>query len=331
MSWILFLSLLLMPATAIACHGFARWMRKQSLGQQIRDAGPQSHATKAGTPTMGGIVILLCWVSIVLILGAVKGWPSYGGFVLVAGLGFGGLGFVDDILSLRRKHSTGLTGMQKLLIGSILSIGLFFLFREQILVPQQIPFMGSRVALPWVGAFLLSWILFISTTNSSNLTDGLDGLAGGVSLLVLGGFVAAFPSEGNLMLILPLMGALIGFLWLNAYPASLFLGDVGSFAIGGIIGALALANGTAFLLPIFAGVFVLEAVSVILQVGILRLTGKRLFKMSPLHHHFEATPTHGRPYWLPSFEWPESKVTARFMMVQLGFVVLAVWASKPYG
>ncbi len=129
------------------------------------------------------------------------------------------------------------------------------------------------------------------------------------------------------MLILPLIGALAGFLWLNAHPASLFLGDVGSFALGGVIGALALANGAALLLPILAGVFVLEAVSVILQVGILRLTGKRLFKMSPLHHHFENSSNRGATHWLPAFEWPESKVTTRFMLLQAGFVVLAIWAA----
>ncbi|MCK5586581.1 phospho-N-acetylmuramoyl-pentapeptide-transferase [Candidatus Bipolaricaulota bacterium] len=328
MSWILLLSLLLIPITAAACHGFARWMRNRSLGQQIRDVGPQSHATKAGTPTMGGFVVLLCWASFVVFLGIKQGWPSYGGFVLASGLAFGGLGFADDVISLRRRHSTGLTGVQKILLGSLLSIGLFFLFKGQILVPQQIPFSGSWISLPPIAGFFITWILFVSSTNSANLTDGLDGLAGGISLLVLGGFVAAFSSEGNLMLILPLIGTLAGFLWLNTHPASLFLGDVGSFALGGIIGALALANGAAFLLPIFAGVFVLEAVSVILQIGILRLTGKRIFKMSPFHHHFEASPNRGRAHWLPAFEWPESKVTARFMVLQLGFVILAIWAAR---
>lgn len=277
---------------------------------------------------MGGVVVLLCWAGLVILFGIQQGWPSYGGFVLASGLAFGGLGLVDDVISLRRRHSTGLTGMQKILLGSLISIGLFFLFKEQILIPQRIPFSGSQIALPPIIGFFVTWILFVSSTNSANLTDGLDGLAGGISLLVLGGFIAAFPSEGNLMLVLPLISALAGFLWLNAHPASLFLGDVGSFALGGIIGALALANGAAFLLPILAGVFVLEAASVILQVGILRLTGKRVFKMSPFHHHFEMSPNRGRKHWLPAFEWPESKVTARFMVLQLGFVILAIWAAR---
>ena len=306
-------------------------MSNRSLGQQIRNAGPLSHAVKAGTPTMGGIVVLLCWFCIVLFLGIVKGWPPYGSFVLSAGLGFGGLGFADDVISLRRKHSTGLTGGQKILLGSLLSIGLFLAFRDQIMIPQQIPFSGSQLVLPPIAGLFLTWLLFAASTNSANLTDGLDGLAGGVSILIVGGLLAAFPSAANAVLILPLIGSLAGFLWLNTYPASLFLGDVGSFALGGIIGSLALANGAAFLLPILAGIFVLESLSVILQVGILRLTGKRLFRMSPFHHHFEATPDRGRTHWLPSFEWPESKVTARFMMIQLGFVFLAIWAARFHG
>lgn len=279
---------------------------------------------------MGGIVVALCWASIVIVLAIVNGWPSHGGFVLVSGLGFGGLGLADDVISLRRKHSTGLSGVQKILLGSLLSIGLFFLFKEQILIPQRIPFSTTAIALSPIVGFFLTWILLVASTNSANLTDGLDGLAGGVSILVLSGLLIAFPAEGNALLILPLIAALAGFLWLNVHPASLFLGDVGSFALGGVIGALALANGASFLLPILAGVFVLEAASVILQVGTLRLTGKRLFKMSPFHHHFEASPNRGRTHWLPAFEWPESKVTATFMMIQLGFVLLAIWAARIY-
>ncbi|MFC2079076.1 phospho-N-acetylmuramoyl-pentapeptide-transferase [Candidatus Bipolaricaulota bacterium] len=302
-------------------------MRARSLGQQIRDVGPQSHAAKAGTPTMGGVIVLLCWAASVTIMGLVMGWPTHAGFVLAAGLGFGGLGLADDVLSIRKKHSTGLRAAQKIVLGSALSIGLFIIFRHQILAPQQIPFTSIQIALPWVAGFFLTWVLFLASTNSVNLADGLDGLAGGLSILVLGGILVAFPDMGNLMLILPLVGALAGFLWLNAHPAALFQGDVGSFALGGIIGALALANGAAFLLPILAGVFVLEAASVILQVGILRLTGKRLFKMSPLHHHFERSPTRRVSHWLPAFEWPESKVTARFLLLQVGFGILAIWAA----
>ncbi|MCK5584760.1 phospho-N-acetylmuramoyl-pentapeptide-transferase [Candidatus Bipolaricaulota bacterium] len=330
MTWILLSGILLIPLTAISCFGFSRWMRARLLGQQIRDVGPQSHASKAGTPTMGGIIVLLLWASTVIIFGITTGWSSTSGFVLASGLGFGGLGLADDVLSIRNKHSIGLTAVQKIALGSAISIGLFSIFRDQVVVPQQVPFANIRISLPWIAAFFLSWVLFLASTNSANLTDGLDGLAGGVSILVLGGFLVMYPSTENLILILPLIGALAGFLWLNAHPASLFLGDVGSFALGGVVGALALANGAAFLLPILAGVFVLEAASVILQVGILRLTGKRLFKMSPLHHHFENSPNRGATHWLPAFEWPESKVTARFLLLQAGFVILAIWAAGIY-
>jgi len=142
---------------------------------------------------MGGIIVLLCWASILLLLGIVKGWPSYGGFILASGLGFGGLGLADDVLSIRRKHSTGLTGVQKLLLGSLLSIGLFVFFKDQILVPQQIPFSASQIALPWIGGLFLTWLLLVASTNSANLTDGLDGLASGVSILVLGGLLGWIP------------------------------------------------------------------------------------------------------------------------------------------
>jgi len=328
--WILLSSILLMPLTAVGCFGFVRWMRVRSLGQQIRDIGPQSHTSKAGTPTMGGTIVIPLWALAVIILGITRGWSSTNGFVLAAGLGFGALGLTDDVLSICKKHSTGLTAAQKIVLGSAISIGLFFIFRDQILVSQQVPFANLRIALPWIAGFFLNWVLFLASTNSANLTDGLDGLVGGVSVLVLSGFLVMFPSMDNLMLILPLIGALAGFLWLNAHPASLFLGDVGSFALGGVIGSLALVNGAALLLPILAGVFVLEAVSVILQVVVLRLTGKRLFKMSPLHHHFEYSPNRGVAHWLPAFEWPEPRITARLMLLQIGFVFLAIWAARIY-
>jgi len=320
----LVLSLCLIPVSAVGCYAFSRWMRARAFGQQIRTQGPQSHAPKAGTPTMGGTVVLGLWSLAVLVSGVRCGWPEHTGFVLASGLGFGLLGLADDFLSLRRRHSTGLTGPQKLALGSALAVGLSFAFRGDLTVPQAVPFSALRLVIPWGGALFLSWVLLVSVTNTANLTDGLDGLAGGVYCLVLGGLLWMVPSPGNATLILPLIAALSGFLWMNAHPASLFLGDVGSFGIGGIIGALALANGLAFLLPLLAGVFVLEAVSVILQVGLRRLTGRRPFKMAPLHHHFEDSG--GGAHWLPSAMWAEPKVTARFLVLQGAFVLLALWA-----
>lgn len=330
MSRILLSSVLLFPLSALACFAFSHWMRKRAIGQQIRDVGPQSHAVKAGTPTMGGILILIAWGAAILILGRFQGWPSYGSFVLISGFAFGALGLADDLLSIRKKTSTGLSGWQKIILGSIVAIALFLAFQHVILIPQRIPFSGHPIALPWLAGFALTWVLFVSSTNSANLTDGLDGLAGGVTIVILGGFLLIFPTAENLLLCLPLIGVLAGFLWMNTHPADLFLGDVGSFAVGGIVGALALANGAAFLLPILAGVYVLEAGSVILQVPLKKLTGKRVFKMSPLHHHFEASRRGDVQHWLPAFEWSESKVTMRFILLQICFVALAVWASMSY-
>ena len=327
MTSILLLSLLLIPTSALCCYRLAHGLASRSVGQHIRDVGPQTHAVKAGTPTMGGLVVLLLWVGGVVLLGILLEWPPSCGFILASGVCYGAMGLLDDALSLRRKRSMGLGGLQKIVLGSLIAVGLFVAFRNQILVPQRIPFTQHQLGLPWIAMFFLHWILFLAVTNSANLTDGLDGLAGSVSLLVLGGFLIISPSLGNALLLLPLMAALLGFLWLNAYPADLFLGDVGSFGLGGIIGAFALSQGLAFLLPLLAGVFVLEAGSVILQVGALRLTGRRAFKISPLHHHFEDAPRPGVDFMIPSPSWPETKVTMRFILLQVVFVVIAVWAS----
>ena len=331
MTWVLVVTILLIPLTGLACSLFARRMKRRSLGQQIRDVGPRSHTGKAGTPTMGGSVVILLWIVATTSLGLGIGWPEHFAFVIASGLGFGAMGLVDDILGIRKSQSTGLTAKQKIVMGSALSIGLFLVFQSDVLVPQHVPFSDYVIAIPRGAGCALAWILLVSSTNSANLTDGLDGLAAGVSCLVLVGLLVMRPSISNAAIILPLIGALAGFLWTNVHPASLFLGDVGAFALGGIIGALALANGVAFLLPMLAGVFVLEAASVVLQIGALRLSGRRAFKMSPLHHHFEAFPNQGGAHWLPAASWPESQVTVRFWLIQAGFVILALWAAGTLG
>lgn len=329
MTWTMAVSLLLIPATALCCHAVARWMRSRSVGQQIRAFGPDSHRSKAGTPTAGGTVVLLLWGVSVVLLGLLTDWPSHVGFVVACGLGFGSLGLLDDLLSVYRHRSAGLTGWQKVIAGTLLALILLLGHREVLTLPQQIPFTATYVLLPPIGGALLCGLLLLSTTNSANLTDGLDGLAGGVSLLVLIGLLLLSRQPDGLLLILPLAGCLVGFLWLNVYPARLFLGDVGSFGLGGIIGALAWTQGASLLLPLLAGVFVLEAVSVVLQVVVLRLTGRRLLKMAPLHHHFEDSRTMSPcKHWLPAFTWSEANVTARLILLQAGFVLLALWAGQ---
>jgi len=320
-------SIALAPITALGCAAFARWMRHRKLGQQIRDLGPQGHTAKAGTPTMGGLVVLSVWAAAALSLWPTVGWTRSIGFVLAAGAIHAGIGLLDDLWSLKQHRSLGLTAPRKLLLGSLAAIALFFLFRDVLSVPQRVPFSAGTVALPPIASFALLWVGLLASTNSMNLADGLDGLAGGLAVLILIGLLALSPSEPNLAVVLPLVGATLGFLWLNVHPAALFLGDVGSFGLGGIVAAVSLCSGTVFYLPLVAGVLVLEAGSVIAQVTWCRIAGVRLFKMAPLHHHFEAS-THARSaHVLPAFEWPETKITLRFWLVQALFVGIAVWAS----
>jgi len=311
------------------CGTLATLMHRRDVGQHIRTEGPTGHAVKSGTPTMGGTVFIGLWTVAVLILWLIRFREGATGFVLTAGLAFGGIGWLDDLLSLRRKRSEGLASWQKIGLATAMAIGLFFSFRRWIDVPQLIPFSSYAIKLPQIALFVLVWMVFLATPNSVNLTDGLDGLAGGTSLLILVGFLLMLPTLETALWTLPLIAAVCGFLWHNTHPANLFMGDVGSFALGGIIAAVALANGLAFMLPLLGGVIVLESGSVILQVGGYRLTGKRLFKMAPIHHHFERHPV-DRAHVLRGPEWPESRITSRFLLIQALFVALTVLAMLPH-
>jgi len=320
-------SIALAPITALCCAAFARWMRRHEIGQQIRRRGPEGHATKAGTPTMGGLFVLAAWAIGVLAFWPAAAWARSIGFVLAAAGLHGTIGLLDDLQSIARRRSLGLTAPLKLLLGSLATVALFFLFPDVVSVPQRVPFTTMTVTLPPIATFALVWIALLATTNSLNLADGLDGLAGGLATIVLIGLLALTPSSTTSVIVAPLLGALLGFLWMNAHPARVFLGDVGSFGVGGAIAAVSLCTGTIFFLPLVAGVLVLEAASVILQVSIYRMTGIRLFKMSPFHHHFERSSRSGVRHLLPSFEWPETKVTLRFWLAQALFVGLALWAA----
>jgi phospho-N-acetylmuramoyl-pentapeptide-transferase len=321
-------SIALAPLTALCCAAFARSMRQRNVGQPIRELGPQGHAAKAGTPTMGGLLVLSVWAIGVLYLWPSVAWARSIGFVLAAGAMHGAIGLLDDVRSVHRRRSVGLTAPWKLLLGSLAAVALFFVFRDVVSVPQRIPFSTSTVTLPPIATIALVWLSFLSMTNSMNLSDGLDGLAGGLAILVLIGLLALSPSRTALVAVVPLLGALLGFLWLNVHPAEIFLGDVGSFGLGAIAAAVSLCTGTAFFLPLVAGVLVLEAGSVILQVASYKITGRRLFKMSPLHHHFEQATRAWTAHVLPGFEWPETKITLRFWLVQALFVGFALWAGR---
>ena len=322
------LCLLLIPVAALASQLFATAMRRASLGQRIREEGPSLHEKKGGTPTMGGIIILLLWGLSLPFLVRFDLLSLDGLFVFLAGLSFGAIGLLDDILSLRYHRSLGLSALQKVLLATGVAVILFFAFPQVIRTPLRVPF-ASLVVLPsLIPSFFLAWSVFLLTTNSMNLTDGLDGLATGVSILILCGYLALAPGRELVAVILPLIGVLVGFLWVNAYPARLFLGDIGSFALGGVVAGLALASGTALILPLLAGLLVLEAGSVILQVSSFRLTGRRIFKISPLHHHFEHAEGIDYSYLLPTVEWPEPKITLRLWILQGLFVGLGILAAR---
>ena len=328
MNRLVLLSLLVAPATAIAAHLFAGWMRRASLGQHIREYGPNLHEKKGGTPTMGGVVVLLFWGISLCSLPLSLRLSSEGLFVFLAGFSFGAIGLVDDLISMGYRRSLGLLPWQKLLLGTAASAGLFFAFRGLLCPPLRVPFSTLTLTLSTIPSFFLAWIVFLATTNCMNLTDGLDGLASGVSVIILLGFLALGPGGELRSVIVPLIACLIGFLWVNGHPARLFLGNVGSFFLGGVVAACALVSGTAFLLPLLAGVLVLEGSSVIIQVAYFRATGRRVFKIAPLHHHFEHAEGIDYSYWLPACEWPEPRITLRLWIVQTLCVGLAILAAR---
>jgi phospho-N-acetylmuramoyl-pentapeptide-transferase len=321
--------LVVVPLSAGLCAAFARGMKRRAVGQQIRELGPSHHQAKAGTPTMGGLVVLLVWAGTFLATSAWRPLDPSQGFVLCTGLAMGAIGAWDDVLSLHRHRSLGLSGWQKILLVSLASVALFWIFPRAIPATMRIPFAQTDLYLPLAARLSLTWILLLSTTNAFNLTDGLDGLLAGVSMLVLAGFLIMSRSVSSLTIVLPLLAALLGFLWLNAHPARLFIGDVGSFGLGGIVGALALTSGTAFELPLLAGIPVLETLSVVAQIVVLRTFGVRLLRMSPMHHHFEATPIPpAHRSLLPGRMWSENQVVLRFWIAEAVFVALAAWASR---
>ena len=263
-------------------------LRRLKFGQSVRDDGPKRHLLKQGTPTMGGVMF-----SFSLILGTVFiAKESMVTFVLLLfTLGYGLIGFIDDFIKIVKKRSLGLKARDKIIGQLILSsmlawVAINYLGRGTDLV---IPLVGTTIDLGWA---YLPFIIFLAvgTTNAVNLTDGLDGLASGITLFVALGYVLiGFHQQLFSITIFSaaLVGSCLGFLFFNAYPARVFMGDTGSLALGGAIAALAVLTKTELFLPILGGIYVLEALSVIIQVISFKLTGERVFLMSPIHHHFE--------------------------------------------
>lgn len=290
---------------------FISWQKKRFLGQSIKKEGPNLHLHKEKTPSMGGVVVLLSFV-FALIMGGFK--PKLSFFFLPL-LGFFLLGFFDDYFKVFRNKPWGLKARYKFLVQLFLA-GLILWAGEGIFPPEVgIPFTKEVFSFSGWGFFLYGMLVLVGSVNAFNLTDGLDGLAGGCGILTFAfwGMIFVFGNQGELaMLNFAMMGALLAFLLFNAWPARVFLGDTGSLPLGGLMGIMALLSGQSLLLPLAGVVFFLDTLSVILQVFCYRLFKRRLFLMSPVHHHFELM---GKK---------ESEITSRFWIIQAVGVIMAV-------
>jgi phospho-N-acetylmuramoyl-pentapeptide-transferase len=329
-----------------------RKLRELQIGQYIREEGPQEHKKKAGTPTMGGVLIVLSTAVPVLM------WADLSNpfvmLALFALLGFAAIGFIDDYAKVAKRQNLGLTGKSKITLQIAVSsfVGFILLvlathsaYSTQLIVPFAKRFRPDLVIHAllnsphlWPLAFLpfMAFVALVITgsSNAVNLTDGLDGLAIGCTVIAAGALtiltyvssnfrwanyleIQYIPRVGELTVFCgALVGASLGFLWYNAHPAEVFMGDVGSLALGGTLGTVAVIIKQEVLLVFVGGIFVVEALSVILQVGSFKLRGKRIFRMAPIHHHFEL------------LGWSESKVIVRFWIVALVFALFALTTLK---
>lgn len=290
-------------------------LKKLNIGQNVRDDGPKSHlTTKSGTPTMGGIIIIFSLV----ITALTSGLLNRDMYVLVLStIGFGLIGFIDDYLKIKNKRSLGLKAYQKL-IGQVVLAVILAIYQS------NTSMLGTKVIIPFfenkyldLGMLYVPFIAFVvaGTVNSVNLTDGLDGLASGVTLIVSSffGLVALNWGMDSISIFsAALTGACLGFLVHNAYPAKIFMGDTGSLALGGAISAIAILLNLPLIIPIVGGIYFAEALSVIIQVISFKLTGKRVFLMSPLHHHFELK------------GWKETKVVVVFWSITVVLSLIGV-------
>jgi len=312
-----------MPRVLIAAIGAAmllmfvgprviRWLRDHDVGQFIRPQGeiPDAHAGKQGTPTMGGLLIIIAMAVPFLILSSRS---TAAMLVLFTTLACGAIGFIDDWMKIVKKRSLGLSGRWKMLGLVAIAVALAVLAVNVVGVPTTIDFHVVAYSFE-IGPIAFGVVVFLvlaGATNAVNLTDGLDGLAAGtmaIALLAYVGMTFVVTGQRDLAILAAcLMGACVGFLWFNAYPASIFMGDTGSFALGGAIAALAVMTKTEVLLIFIGGVFVIEALSVMIQVVVFRRTRRRVLLMAPVHHHFEMA------------GWSETKIIVRFWLIALVF------------
>ncbi|MEN8699358.1 phospho-N-acetylmuramoyl-pentapeptide-transferase [Bacillus infantis] len=296
---------------------FIPFLRRLKFGQSIREEGPQSHQKKTGTPTMGGIMILLSVTVTTLVMSSKFAEPTAEIYmVLLVTLGFGLLGFLDDFIKVALKRNLGLTSIQKLLGQIIISLIFYFIFQtNEFSTEVSIPFTDLSIDLGWGYAlFIIFWLVGFS--NAVNLTDGLDGLVSGTAAIAFGAFAVLAWNQSQFevsIFSVAVVGAVLGFLVFNAHPAKVFMGDTGSLALGGAIATVAILTKLEIILIIIGGVFVIETLSVILQVISFKTTGKRIFKMSPLHHHYELV------------GWSEWRVVVTFWTVGLLFAILGIY------
>ena len=323
----LFISLILSP-------WFIKKLKTKQIGQVVRDEGPKSHFSKAGTPTMGGSLILFA-----VLLSAFL-WMDLTNpnlwLVMIITAGFGIIGFLDDYLKISKKNTAGLSGRKKLLAQFTITLGVctyyYFYFPDAAVL--QFPFFKDFTVDLGIFSIAFTAFVIVGSSNAVNLTDGLDGLAIGpvmttaacftILSYVTGHFKFAeylnYPylaGSGELAIFCTcLIGAGMGFLWYNTYPAQVFMGDVGSLALGGALGTIAVLTKHELLLVLVGGIFVIEALSVISQVFSYKLTGKRIFRMAPIHHHFELK------------GWPEPRVIVRFWIISIILAILGLMSLK---
>jgi phospho-N-acetylmuramoyl-pentapeptide-transferase len=313
-----------------------RWLAEYQVGQRVRSDGPQTHLSKAGTPTMGGALILAAIVAATLL------WADLANrfvwVVLLVTIAFGLIGFWDDYLKLVVGNSRGLIARYKYLWQSVAGLGaalvLYFTAHSPADTTLYVPFF-KHVLIPLGVLFIpLTYFVIVGSSNAVNLTDGLDGLAIMPSVLVAGALGVFAYASGNvvfsnylgipyiagsgevLVICTAIFGAGLGFLWFNTYPAQVFMGDIGALALGAALGVIAVIVRQELVLVIMGGVFVMETVSVILQVGSFKLRGKRIFRMAPIHHHFELK------------GWAEPKVIVRFWIITVILVLIGLSTLK---